>query len=57
MSKRMRFWLTMAVGIIVIVPLYHYLKSAFPLAHELIVLVANISMFVLAFRYIYDHWN
>ena len=57
MSKAKRFWLTMGLGLVAVIPLRLWLEAVYPVADKLLVLVSGLVVSYFALRYLYEHWD
>jgi hypothetical protein len=57
-SKRaLRFWLFQAIALLFVTPLYFIVKEHAPIAHAIISFIAQVLVYVVFFRWIYEHWD
>lgn len=56
MSKRVRFLLVMLLILLPTIPIYFYIKYAYPSLHAWISVIAQTYVLYLAFRYAYSEF-
>lgn len=56
-TKAKRFWLFIVGGLLVVTPIYYFVKENAPLLHSIITLLANLFMVYGFWRWVYEHWD